>query len=541
MRHLVIDSRFEFLHRPSQRASMGWLFPLFATLVILGFMFGCVPTAQADSQARAVRLSSVDGSVQLMTGSETAFEQAYPNMPLTQGMRLQTGGDGRAEIQFEDGSVARVTPNSSILLTKLARANDGTTMTQIELQAGLAYFELDGAHGQYTVTLGPDQITAAKGASFRVNRDANPASVAVLHGTVHVEGGSAAPVDAEQNATLSVDLNNPSQFQVAQGVEADSWDQWNRDRDKALQQMTMAESPAHQGYGNAGDPAWSSLDYYGNWYNLPGYGMVWTPAGAGSGFDPFGNGMWGYYPGWGYTWISGYNWGWLPYHCGAWNYFDTMGWGWMPGDCGYGYGYGYGGWSPVVPIWNAPGHYVPPVRPRLGDPRGHLPGSGGRLIAVNRGSGPVWSGTGVKPEPRPVNFHGNPISPVVTSVHTSPVTRPGMGGASGFRPGENIPARPVYSGGIGVAPRGVGSHVTTGTRQPGGSPTFHAPSGGGAPHVSGGGVPHISSGGGGPHVSSGGSFGGGGGHASSGGMSSGGGGHVSSGSVGGGGGGGHVK
>ena len=50
--------------------------------------------------------------------------------------------------------------------------------------------------------------------------------------------------------------------------------------------------------------------------------MAWTPSGVDANWDPFGQGNWGYYTTVGYVWISGYSWGWWPYHCGAWNWFD---------------------------------------------------------------------------------------------------------------------------------------------------------------------------------------------------------------------------
>jgi hypothetical protein len=36
-------------------------------------------------------------------------------------------------------------------------------------------------------------------------------------------------------------------------------------------------------------------------------------------------------PGYGYIWVSGYEWGYTPFQCGTWNYYDAFGWGWAPG------------------------------------------------------------------------------------------------------------------------------------------------------------------------------------------------------------------
>ncbi len=76
--------------------------------LLLVLLLSAAVYARADDQIRAVRLSNVVGSVQILSGTETQFSQAYPNMPLMQGSTLKTGEDGRAEIQFEDGSTVRL-------------------------------------------------------------------------------------------------------------------------------------------------------------------------------------------------------------------------------------------------------------------------------------------------------------------------------------------------------------------------------------------------------------------------------------------------
>ena len=65
---------------------------------------------------------------------------------------------------------------------------------------------------------------------------------------------------------------------------------------------------------------------------MPGQGYVWSPYEAASAaFDPYGNGNWMWTPGYGYLWVSGYPWGYMPFQCGAWNFIDGFGWGWAPG------------------------------------------------------------------------------------------------------------------------------------------------------------------------------------------------------------------
>src|ERR1700684_2889617 len=100
---------------------------------------GAPPGQQGDPAARAVRLSSVEGQVQVTQGNQILASPALPNTPLFEGTQVSTGDDGRAEIQLEDGSVARISPNSSMTLGTLSQ-----TATELQLNNGLGYFEIQG-------------------------------------------------------------------------------------------------------------------------------------------------------------------------------------------------------------------------------------------------------------------------------------------------------------------------------------------------------------------------------------------------------------
>jgi len=64
----------------------------------------------ADSQVRIVRLSNVEGTVQVEPQRGKGYENAFLNMPMVEGMKLATKDNGRAEVEFEDGSTLRITP-----------------------------------------------------------------------------------------------------------------------------------------------------------------------------------------------------------------------------------------------------------------------------------------------------------------------------------------------------------------------------------------------------------------------------------------------
>jgi len=69
-----------------------------------------VVSASAESKARIVRLSEVQGTVQIDRATGDGFDKAFINLPVVEGSKLKTGKDGRAEVEFEDGSALRLAP-----------------------------------------------------------------------------------------------------------------------------------------------------------------------------------------------------------------------------------------------------------------------------------------------------------------------------------------------------------------------------------------------------------------------------------------------
>ena len=87
-----------------------------------------------------MRISYVEGDVRLDNGH--GYESATMNVPLTERNWLQTGHDGWAEVQLEDGSLIRLAPDSVIAFTQLARASSGATLTTVDLDQGEAEFKV---------------------------------------------------------------------------------------------------------------------------------------------------------------------------------------------------------------------------------------------------------------------------------------------------------------------------------------------------------------------------------------------------------------
>lgn len=421
-----------------QAGAAGWRRGLgFAAVALLAS--GIVARAdQAGPGARAVRLSYVQGQVQISQSGQEITGQAAANMPLFEGYQVTTGQDGQAEIQFEDGSVARIAPDSGLTLTVL-RGHGADGQAEIVLNGGLGYFELQGGDqaGRMDVRFGDADVSAGGFTVMRINMDTQPGALAVFSGNAHVVRGDAMAVDLHGNESLTFNGSNPSQYNLAETVETNSWDQWNSDRDQAMQTEAGTKNKATDSFVNNDNPAWNDLNANGNWYDVPGQGFVWSPyAAVNAGWDPYGCGQWMWTPQFGYTWVSCYNWGFMPYSCGTWNFYNSFGWGWAPGmgGCnpwwgGGGYG-GYGG--PNIGI--APSGYHPVIRPPqvLHPPRGRFP----RPVLVDREPKHGFRGSPLRSTTGPVTIAGHRVEPVRTTPARTGPGRPTSGFVGGGSTGR---------------------------------------------------------------------------------------------------------
>src|SRR3954452_14115031 len=145
----------------------------------------------ADSQVRIVRLSSVDGDVQIDRNIGQGFEKAFLNLPITQGMKLQTGRDGRAEVEFEDGSVARLAPATSVEFFQLALRDSGARASDMMVQQGTVYVNFrGGTSDEMHVNFVRETVNLSEAVHFRVQVNDTNAALAVFKGKAKVEGTS---------------------------------------------------------------------------------------------------------------------------------------------------------------------------------------------------------------------------------------------------------------------------------------------------------------------------------------------------------------
>src|SRR5260370_18064240 len=243
----------------------------------------------AASQARIVRLSDAQGSVEIDKNTGMGLERAFLNLPITQGTRLRTRDSGRAEIEFEDGSTLRLAPNTMIDFSRLGLSDAGQRISEVNLTEGKAYVNWLGKRDDFTVNFSREKVQLNHGAHFRVETSTNKATFAVFKGDVDV-AGPAGTVRVSKKKMVTFDVNDEDKYTLAKNFQEDPLDAWDKRSVEYHEQYAKGNSSPY-GYG------YSDLNYYGSFKNVGGYGMMWQPLFPGVWFDPVLGGGCALFPG----------------------------------------------------------------------------------------------------------------------------------------------------------------------------------------------------------------------------------------------------
>jgi len=274
-----------------------------------------------DYYIQLTRISIIEGNVGYQRVPDEEWAAASVNMPLEPGDRIYTGHGGRVEIEFEEGSVLRLSEN-----------------TDIEI------LTLDEDFVQIRMLLGIASITAEQGVDFEIGTPAAAFSTetnGIYRFEVSEDGRSEAIVRKGRLETINNNFTRVARngelvrvYPDATGPEVmayngrDAWDEWTdrRDADRRPSSTARRYIPNNVSIGV------SELDRNGRWVYVTNYGWGWVPYSVASGWSPYSVGRWVYRPLYGWTWVSYETWGWLPYHYGRWYMDARYGWTWFPGE-----------------------------------------------------------------------------------------------------------------------------------------------------------------------------------------------------------------
>jgi len=317
------------------------------------------------SDIRIVRLSQVRGKVEIDRHIGRGYEEAFVNLPVTGGSVIRTEV-GLAEVEFEDNSSLRLTPDTEVEFTLLKRAGTGSTLSSVKVTRGLVYASLANTKGNsFTIAAGENTFQLEPSSHIRLTVDATNSNISVMDGMVEfTQGTSMTVLKKKESFDFSLIGYKPPQQVKLEETAFDQWDKNGVDYQKQYSSLRTSNG-AMSAYGS-GD-----LNYYGSFVNMPGCGSMWRPYFASAAWSPYDNGMWAYYPSVGYSWVSPYPWGWLPFHSGNWINCGAAGWGWQPGGNFVGLqNVAYGGSNGVPTGAGLRSNGLPtgPVAPRPGAP-----------------------------------------------------------------------------------------------------------------------------------------------------------------------------
>ncbi|MCS6909889.1 MAG: LysM peptidoglycan-binding domain-containing protein [Anaerolineales bacterium] len=128
---------------------------------------GEVSPLVTNTPQRSARLREFSGAVEQRADAAAPWEPAIPNATLAVGYQIRTGADGRAFIEFTEGSRLRLGPNTTITFNFLNPFND-SLLTSIALDHGEVFILLTSGALDVETSLG---IGSARASYMSVTYD----------------------------------------------------------------------------------------------------------------------------------------------------------------------------------------------------------------------------------------------------------------------------------------------------------------------------------------------------------------------------------
>src|SRR5262249_31544992 len=154
-----------------------------------------------------------------------------------------------------------------IEFSQLSLRDSGTKVSVVHLQEGSTYVNFTGAkESELRLNFGHEKLVLTRSAHLRVQMGDTNATLAVFKGDIQVEGPSGM-VRVEKNQQADFDLANQDQFTIADNLERDPYDSWDKEQNKYHERYTSSSS-----YSSYSPYAYgvSDLNYYGSFFSVPG-------------------------------------------------------------------------------------------------------------------------------------------------------------------------------------------------------------------------------------------------------------------------------
>jgi hypothetical protein len=301
------------------------------------------PTFVLAEDLGLVRLSLIDGDVQVLVKDTTDWTAAAINLPLSEGDRLWVPDDGKAELQLQEGGYVRADGSTALDILTVSRDS-----AQFYLDQGHVY--INNRRGGISTVQVDTPLSSLRSYDNSIMMidvsDDGVTEVSVLKGNVFAESRAGA---TKVSAGNTLTIRGENNAELAPIGSPDEWERWNTDRDRRVtawgESSRYLPDELHE-YS-------SDFDDNGRWDYVSDYGYVWVPTVITPGWTPYTYGRWIWIRG-SYVWIDYDRWGWAPFHYGRWIFTANFGWSWVPPSMGAVYwGPGYVGWivTPTYVAW----------------------------------------------------------------------------------------------------------------------------------------------------------------------------------------------
>ena len=111
------------------------------------------------------------------------------NTPVQEGFEISTSADSFAEVEFENGSTARLGQLSHLAFDQLALDAEGYKLNRMTFEQGYATFHfLPEKHDAYSVKIAGATLTPSGKSMFRTDLDKGHVRVEVFNGLVEIAG-----------------------------------------------------------------------------------------------------------------------------------------------------------------------------------------------------------------------------------------------------------------------------------------------------------------------------------------------------------------
>src|SRR5919108_896618 len=201
-----------------------------------------------------------EGTVEIQRAGQGAFDEAAEGQTLREGDVIRTGLDGRAEIEYFDGSITRLDYNTTFTIVALEdQAETGTTVIEADQASGGTFsrvVELSGSDSRFETST-PTAVASVRGTDYFVLIDQDQTQiVGVIEGVVQVGGMAGDEVGLTAlrgvNVSTSGELGDP--FDLPPELLNSDFLRWNLcERDFVASVCTEVE-PKVQGKKDKKEP-----------------------------------------------------------------------------------------------------------------------------------------------------------------------------------------------------------------------------------------------------------------------------------------------